>query len=77
LGAAKLLIETQEHPGQLKDKVTSPGGTAIAGLATLEGGGLRTTLINAVEAATRRSKELGDMMTKNFAENNGNHKKNA
>jgi len=70
LGSAKLLIETQEHPGQLKDKVTSPGGTAIAGLATLESGGLRTTLINAVEAATKRSKELGDMMTKNFIEAN-------
>ena len=70
LGSAKLLIETQEHPGQLKDKVTSPGGTAIAGLATLESGGLRTTLINAVEAATNRSKELGDMMTKNFIEAN-------
>jgi len=70
LGAAKLLIETQEHPGQLKDKVTSPGGTAIAGLATLEKGGLRTTLINAVEAATNRSKELGDLMTKNFNEAN-------
>ncbi len=75
LGAAKLLIETQEHPGQLKDKVTSPGGTAIAGLATLESGGLRTTLINAVEAATNRSKELGDMMIKNFSENNGKLKK--
>jgi pyrroline-5-carboxylate reductase len=71
LGAAKLLQETQEHPGQLKDKVTSPGGTAIAGLATLENGGLRTTLINAVEAATHRSKELGEMMIKHFAENNG------
>ena len=68
LGAAKLLIETREHPGQLKDKVTSPGGTAIAGLATLESGGLRTTLINAVEAATNRSKELGAMMIKNFSE---------
>ncbi len=70
LGAAKLLIETQEHPGQLKDKVTSPGGTAIAGLATLESGGLRTTLINAVEAATNRSKELGESMTQNFCEVN-------
>ena len=77
LGAAKLLIETQEHPGQLKDRVTSPGGTAIAGLATLESGGLRTTLINAVEAATHRSRELGDMMIKHFAENNGKTKKPA
>ena len=58
-GAAKLLIETGEHPGQLKDAVTSPGGTAIAGIHTLEEGGLRTTLINAVEAATRRAGQLG------------------
>jgi len=69
LGAAKILMETQEHPGRLKDRVTSPGGTAIAGLHTLEEGGLRTTLINAVEVATKRSKELGEMMIKNFSEN--------
>jgi pyrroline-5-carboxylate reductase len=62
LGAAKMLIETGEHPGKLKDMVTSPGGTAIAGLHTLEEGGLRTTLINAVEVATERSKTLGEMM---------------
>ena len=62
LGAAKMLLETKIHPGQLKDMVTSPGGTAIAGLHTLEKGGLRTTLINGVEAATLRSKELGDNM---------------
>ena len=61
LGSAKLLIETKEHPGRLKDMVTSPGGTAIAGLHTLEAGGLRTTLMNAVEEATRRSRELGEM----------------
>ena len=59
LGSAKLLIETGEHPGRLKDQVTSPGGTAIAGLHTLEAGGLRTTLMNAVESATNRARELG------------------
>jgi pyrroline-5-carboxylate reductase len=72
LGAAKLLLETGEHPGQLKDRVTSPGGTAIAGIHTLEKGGLRTTLINAVEAATLRSKELGEMMIKYFTDANNN-----
>jgi pyrroline-5-carboxylate reductase len=59
LGSAKMLLETDEHVGRLKDMVTSPGGTAIAGLHTLEQGGLRTTLINAVETATKRAKELG------------------
>jgi pyrroline-5-carboxylate reductase len=63
-GSAKLLIETGEHPGRLKDQVTSPGGTAIAGLHTLEAGGLRTTLMNAVEAATNRSRELGKKFLK-------------
>ncbi|MGK2858955.1 MAG: pyrroline-5-carboxylate reductase [Thermoanaerobaculia bacterium] len=62
LGSAKLLLETNYHPGLLKDMVTSPGGTAIAGLHTLEAGGLRTTLMNAVEVATNRSKELGKAM---------------
>ena len=61
LGSAKLLIDTGEHPGKLKDMVTSPGGTAIAGLHTLEAGGLRTTLIDAVQAATERSRVLGEM----------------
>jgi pyrroline-5-carboxylate reductase len=64
LGSAHLLIETGEHPGVLKDQVTSPGGTAIAGLHTLEAGGLRTTLINAVVAATERSRQLGEELNK-------------
>ena len=51
--------ESQKHPGELKDMVTSPGGTTISGLHTLESGGLRTTMIDAVEAATLRSRELG------------------
>jgi len=70
LGAAKLLLESKEHPGQLKDRVASPGGTAIAGIHTLEQGGLRTTMINAIESATKRSEELGKMMVKSFMENN-------
>jgi pyrroline-5-carboxylate reductase len=61
-GSAKLQLETGEHPGRLKDMVTSPGGTAIAGLHTLESGGLRRTLIDAVDAATRRAIELGEIM---------------
>ena len=59
LGSAKLLLETGLHPGQLKDMVASPAGTTIAGLHVLESGGLRAALIDAVEAATNRSKELG------------------
>jgi pyrroline-5-carboxylate reductase len=62
-GSAQLLLETGEHPGRLKDMVTSPGGTAIAGLHTLESGGLRRTLMDAVEAATKRSAELGSEMS--------------
>jgi pyrroline-5-carboxylate reductase len=61
-GSAKLLLETGEHPGRLKDMVTSPGGTAIAGLHTLESGGLRKTLMDAVEVATKRAAELGTEM---------------
>ena len=59
LGAARMLIESGEHPGRLKDRVASPGGTTIAGIHKLEEGHLRATLIDAVEAATKRSQELG------------------
>jgi pyrroline-5-carboxylate reductase len=59
LGSARMLIETGEHPGRLKDMVTSPGGTTIAGLHALENGGLRSAVMNAVSAAARRSEELG------------------
>jgi pyrroline-5-carboxylate reductase len=59
LGSAKLLLDTGMHPGQLKDMVASPGGTTIAGIAALEAGGVRRTLMGAVEQATLRSRELG------------------
>ena len=59
LGSARLILETGAHPGQLKDMVSSPGGTTIAGIAALEEGGVRRTFISAVERATLRSRELG------------------
>jgi pyrroline-5-carboxylate reductase len=58
-GAAEMVLSTGEHTAVLKDRVASPGGTTIVGLQSLESGGLRATLMAAVEAATRRSMELG------------------
>lgn len=59
-GAAKMVLETGEHPGILKDAVTSPGGTTIAGLHQLEQGRMRGILMNAVKAATEKSRALGE-----------------
>jgi len=58
-GAARLFLDSGEHPGALKDRVASPGGTSIAGIHQLERGGLRAALLSAVEAAAQRSCELG------------------
>lgn len=58
LGAARMIVETGEHPALLKEKVTSPGGTTIAALQALENGCFRGVVMNAVEAACQKSKEL-------------------
>jgi pyrroline-5-carboxylate reductase len=58
-GAAKLLVESGQHPAVLRDMVTSPGGTTIAGLSVLESAGVRGSVLAAVEAATLRATELG------------------
>jgi pyrroline-5-carboxylate reductase len=59
LGSARMLLESGEHPGRLKDRITSPAGTTIAGIEQLEARQFRATLMSAVEAATKRSLELG------------------
>jgi pyrroline-5-carboxylate reductase len=59
LGGAKMVLETGQHPGALKDQVTSPGGTTIEGLHELEKGKLRAVVMSAVRAATEKSKKLG------------------
>jgi len=58
LGAAQMVLETKEHPAKLKDEVTTPAGTTVDGLLELEAGGVRVSLIKAVDRATQKSKEL-------------------
>ena len=59
-GAAKLACESQRSPAELREQVSSKGGTTLAGLAQLEAGGLRELVARAVDAATQRSRELGE-----------------
>ena len=58
-GAARMVLETKKHPGELKDAVCSPGGSTIAGVKALEDGGFRSTVMNCVMAACKRNSELG------------------
>ena len=59
LGGAKMVLETGQHPGALKDMVTSPGGTTIDGVHELEKAGVRAGLMNAVRTATKKARQLG------------------
>ena len=64
LGAARMVLETQKHPAELKEMVTTPGGTTIAGLYEMEKAGLRAVLMKAVEKASKRAKQISDELTK-------------
>jgi pyrroline-5-carboxylate reductase len=57
-GAAKMVLDSDDHPAQLRDNVTTPGGTTIAGLTVLERAGMRVALMDAIEAAAQRSREM-------------------
>ncbi len=61
LGTAQMILETQRHPATLREMVSSPGGTTMAGIHALENGGFRGIVMNAVLAATERSRELGKL----------------
>lgn len=60
VGSAEMVLKTGRHPAVLRDEVTSPGGTTIAGIEALEAGGLRSALLSAVRVATTRARELGN-----------------
>lgn len=59
-GAAKMVLDSDDHPAELRDNVTTPGGTTIAGLTVLERAGIRVALMDAIEAAAQRSRELSE-----------------
>lgn len=61
MGAAKMVLESGQHPGQLKDAVCSPSGTTIYGIEALEKAGLRAAIMSAVDASTQRSEEMTKM----------------
>ena len=73
LGAAELVRVSEKHPASLRDQVCTPGGTTIAGIYELEKGGVRLALMNAVIAATRRSKELGESLAQQTAPGPAGH----
>ena len=60
LGSAKMVLDTNMHPAELRDMVCSPGGTTIEGVRALENGGFRASVIDAVAACTEKSKKLGN-----------------
>lgn len=64
VGAGRMVLDTDKHPGVLKDEVTSPSGTTIAGVRQLEKGGLRTVMMEAVAAAAERSRQISEAMDK-------------
>ncbi len=67
-GAAQMILQTGDHPGELKDNVASPGGTTMAGIAVMEEAGVRSAMIRAVTAATRRAVELRTELAANAVE---------
>lgn len=77
LGAARMVQETKQHPGELRDAVCSGGGSTIFGIQALERGGLRASIMDAIMEATKRSKSLGDTLNENsLIEKNGHNSRN-
>lgn len=66
IGSGKMVLETNRHPCLLRDDVCSPGGSTICGVAALENGNVRGSLINALEASARRNRELGEMSKESY-----------